>query len=93
MSPRSNLYRARGTELRGGDLVLKDESMPEFAWLLSTLVILDGRVVVDKTGLDGHYDFELKFALSQEPMPLRSSPQRANNAGSGLTFGKFRSRY
>ena len=56
-----NPYHARGLAPGGGYLVFKDETMEYFAWRLSTLVILGGRVVVDKTGLDGHYDFELKF--------------------------------
>jgi uncharacterized protein (TIGR03435 family) len=42
--------------------LFKDETMADYAFRLSTLVVLDGRVVVDKTGLDGHYDFDLKFA-------------------------------
>jgi uncharacterized protein (TIGR03435 family) len=57
-----NPYRARGLEPSAGYLVFKNETMPDFAWRLSTLVILGGRVVVDKTGLDGRYDFDLKFA-------------------------------
>ena len=57
-----NPYHARGGERSAGTLVFKDESMADLAFRLSTLVVLDGRVVVDKTGLDGHYDFELKFA-------------------------------
>jgi uncharacterized protein (TIGR03435 family) len=56
-----NLYRARGAEAASGHLVFQDETMPEFAWRLSTLVVLEGRVVVDQTGLAGHYDFELKY--------------------------------
>ncbi len=57
-----NPYHARGGERSGGYLVFKDETMADFAFRLSTLVVLDGRVVVDKTGLDDHYDFELQFA-------------------------------
>ena len=57
-----NPYHARGGERSVGYLVFKDETMADFACRLSTLVVLDGRVVVDKTGLAGHYDFELKFA-------------------------------
>jgi uncharacterized protein (TIGR03435 family) len=60
-----NPYHARGDERSSGYLAFKDETMSDFAFRLSTLVVLDGRVVVDKTGLDGHYDFELKF--SPEP--------------------------
>jgi uncharacterized protein (TIGR03435 family) len=57
-----NPYHARGGERSAGYLVFKNETMADFAFRLSTLVVLDSRVVVDKTGLDGHYDFELKFA-------------------------------
>lgn len=56
-----NPYRARGAEAASGHLVFHDETMQEFAWRLSTLVVLDGRVVVDQTGLEGHYEFELKY--------------------------------
>ncbi len=68
--PPLNPYRARGAEPSSGDLVFKDESMADFAWRLSTLVVLSGRIVVDKTGLDGYYDFELKFG----PEPTVPSP-------------------
>lgn len=57
-----NPYHARGSEPSRGDLFFQDETMAELAWRLSTLLVLDNRVVVDKTGLDGDYDFELKFA-------------------------------
>jgi uncharacterized protein (TIGR03435 family) len=60
-----NPYHARGSERSVGYLVFKDETMADFAFRLSTLAVLDGRVVVDKTGLDEHYDFELEF--TQEP--------------------------
>jgi uncharacterized protein (TIGR03435 family) len=56
-----NPYHARGTEPSSGYLAFKDETMADFAWRLSSLVALGGRVVVDKTGLNDHYDFELKF--------------------------------
>lgn len=57
-----NPYRTRGSEPAAGELVFHDETMQGFAWRLSTLIALDGRVVVDQTGLGGHYDFELKYA-------------------------------
>jgi uncharacterized protein (TIGR03435 family) len=84
-----NLYRARGSEPASGDLVFHDESMPEFAWRLSTLVALESRVVVDQTDLEGHYDFELKygtdapgsdgpsiFTAMREQLGLRLEPRK-----------------
>jgi uncharacterized protein (TIGR03435 family) len=65
-----NPYHARGAESSGGHLVFRDETMADFVWRLSTLVALSGRVVVDKTGLDGHYDFELKFRRDLATAPL-----------------------
>jgi uncharacterized protein (TIGR03435 family) len=67
-----NPYHARGAERSSGDLVFNDEAMRDFAWRLSTLTALDGRVVVDKTGLTGRYDFELKFAA--QPSPENEAP-------------------
>jgi uncharacterized protein (TIGR03435 family) len=56
---------AGGTELKSGHLVYKDESMPDFAWALSRMVATGDRVVLDNTGLDGTYDFELTFEPSR----------------------------
>ena len=56
-----NPLHARGAEPSGGYLVFKDETMTDFAWRLSTLQVLAGKVVVDRTGLDQHYDFELRY--------------------------------
>jgi uncharacterized protein (TIGR03435 family) len=64
-----NPYRARGAEPSGGYLVFKDESMAEFAWRLSSLVVLGDRVIVDQNGLDGYYDFELKFGPDSTAAP------------------------
>jgi uncharacterized protein (TIGR03435 family) len=47
--------------------------MPEFAWGLTTLVDLQDRIAVDRTGLDGHYDFELRYA-SDGPSPMTGDP-------------------
>lgn len=55
------LSRARGNEQRSGRMAFENEAMPDFAFALSTLVVV-GRVVVDKTGLTGNYDFKLNFA-------------------------------
>ena len=53
--------RAHGVEPQSGRVIYKNESMPDFAAALSTLNVV-GRVVVDKTGLTGNYDFDLTFA-------------------------------
>lgn len=65
-----NPYHARGSEPSAGYLVFKDETMREFAWRLSTLIVLDDHTVVDQTGLDGHYDLELKFSGGSPTEPL-----------------------
>ena len=52
------------------DLVIKDATMADLAWRLSSLTILENHVVVDKTGLDGHYDLELTFAGQPTDAPL-----------------------
>jgi uncharacterized protein (TIGR03435 family) len=56
--------RDAGTERRSGRigrLIFENESMADFAWRLTTLVVI-GRVVVDETGLQGNYDFELSYS-------------------------------
>ena len=55
------LSRARGNEQSSGRMTFENESMPDFAFALSTLVVV-GRLLVDKTGLTGNYDFKLNFA-------------------------------
>jgi uncharacterized protein (TIGR03435 family) len=67
--------RAGGTEPASGHLVFKNESMPDFAWALSRMGAIGDRVVVDNTGLDGAYDFELKFVPSRPP--AQDSPDLA----------------
>ena len=73
-----NPYHARGVEGHSSyslDLVLVDATMAELAWRLSSLTILEDHVVVDKTGLNGHYDLELKFAgQSAAPLPDNDAP-------------------
>lgn len=56
-----NPYLARGSEPVSGHMLFHDETMQGFAWRLSTLVVLGGRAVVDQTGLEGHYNFELTY--------------------------------
>jgi uncharacterized protein (TIGR03435 family) len=60
-----NPYHARGIEGRSYyalNLMIADATMADLAWRLSSLTILDDHVVVDKTGLNGHYDLELRFS-------------------------------
>jgi uncharacterized protein (TIGR03435 family) len=56
--------------------VIPDATLSDLAWRLSSLTILEDHVVVDKTGLDGHYDFELKFAAQSPngPPPDSDAP-------------------
>lgn len=52
-----NPYHARGVEGHSYyslDILIKDATMADLAWRLSSLTILEDHVVVDKTGLDGH---------------------------------------
>jgi len=53
--------RARGNEQKSGRIIFENESMADFANVLTTLVVI-GRIVVDKTGLKGKYDFQLSYA-------------------------------
>jgi uncharacterized protein (TIGR03435 family) len=59
--------RAGGAESASGHLTFKNESMPDFAWALSRMAGIGDRVVVDNTGLDGAYDFELAFERDASP--------------------------
>jgi uncharacterized protein (TIGR03435 family) len=71
------LARARGNEQKSGRMFFENESMPDLAYALSTLVVV-GRVVIDQTGLLGNYDFELNFAppdgRADAPMNQQSLP-------------------
>jgi uncharacterized protein (TIGR03435 family) len=58
---------AGGAELKSGHVVFKDESMSDFAWALSRMVVTGDRVVLDNTGLHGTYDFELTFEPPRRP--------------------------
>jgi uncharacterized protein (TIGR03435 family) len=62
-----NPFRAGGEEPRSGRLIFKAESMPDFAWALSRMAGIGDRVVVDRTGLKGNYDFELTFGRDVAP--------------------------
>ncbi len=66
------LSRARGNEQKSGRMIFENESMSDFAYALSTLVVV-GRVVIDKTGLTGNYDFELTFAPPARPSDIPAS--------------------
>jgi uncharacterized protein (TIGR03435 family) len=68
-----NPYHARGVEGHSYyalDIVIKDATMADLAWRLSSLTILEDHVVVDKTGLDGHYDLDVKFSGVSPTEPL-----------------------
>jgi uncharacterized protein (TIGR03435 family) len=58
--------RAGGTEEGSGRLIFRNESMPDLAWALTRTAGIGDRVVVDATGLDERYDFELKFARERD---------------------------
>jgi uncharacterized protein (TIGR03435 family) len=59
--------RAGGSEPKSGYLIFKNESMADFAWALSRAAAVGDRVVLDNTGLDGTYDFELRFERGGAP--------------------------
>jgi uncharacterized protein (TIGR03435 family) len=66
-----NLTRSRGSEQDIGGvnhITFTDESMADFASVLSTLLAV-GRMVIDKTGLSGNYDFGLKYTRADRPIP------------------------
>ena len=62
--PKLNLSTgaSRGVQMRPGTLTFTKSTT---ATLAAQLSLLTGRVVIDKTGLEGDYDFELRWA--QEP--------------------------
>ena len=53
--------RAGGTEVSSGHISFQGESMGDFAWALSRMAAIGDRVVVDRTGMEGAYAFELRF--------------------------------
>jgi uncharacterized protein (TIGR03435 family) len=59
--------RAGGSEPKSGHLIFKNESMSDFAWALSRVAGIGDRVVLDNTGLEGRYDFELTFERGGTP--------------------------
>jgi uncharacterized protein (TIGR03435 family) len=62
-----------------GSLVFRDTSMAELARYLSTLVFV-GRPVIDRTGIEGSFDFTIRFGASNEEM------KRATLEGDGASF-------
>lgn len=67
-----NLQRAQaetGSMMRvsGGAFVFEDTSMAELAQKLSQLAAV-GRMVVDRTGIAGSFDFRIRMAASEETM-------------------------
>jgi uncharacterized protein (TIGR03435 family) len=75
-----SLSRSRGYEPASGRITFENESMPDFASVLSSLVVI-GRVVVDQTRLTGEYDFELTFS----PPDRLSDPSTTQDAPSIFT--------
>ena len=65
-TPEDDIQRLRtpdsagGTETASG-ISYTHESMADFAWALSRMSRVGDRQVIDKTGLEGHYDFTLNF--------------------------------
>jgi uncharacterized protein (TIGR03435 family) len=59
--------QAAGSEVSSGHLIFEHESTSDFAWALSKMAGIGDRVVIDNTGLNGFYDFELIFALDRAP--------------------------
>jgi uncharacterized protein (TIGR03435 family) len=66
---------AGGSEVRSGYLKFTGESMADFAWALSRTAATGDRVVVDRTGLAGRYDFELTFERDSAPEGTDLRPQ------------------
>ena len=58
--------RAGGAE-SNGQVIFTNESMADFAWALTRMTGIGDRVVVDKTGLAGNYDFTLTFVRDAVP--------------------------
>jgi len=69
------------TDMRGenGSFVFRGTSMPQFSEDLSTLSQVD-RPVLDRTGIPGVFDFNLKFGESNDEM------KRALIAGDGASI-------
>jgi uncharacterized protein (TIGR03435 family) len=66
--------------IEGGSFVFEHVSMAEFALDLSRLREMDGRPVVDRTGIQGVFDIRLKMANDDAEM------RRAAIAGDGLSI-------
>jgi uncharacterized protein (TIGR03435 family) len=62
-----------------GSLVFHDTSMSDFAGYLSTLVFV-GRPVIDWTGIEGVFDFTVRFGATNEEM------RRVTLDGDGASF-------
>ncbi|HEY3837642.1 MAG TPA: TIGR03435 family protein [Bryobacteraceae bacterium] len=57
---------AGGAESRTG-YTFKNESMPDFAWALTRMAGIGDRIVVERTGLEGNFDFDLNFQRDTVP--------------------------
>jgi uncharacterized protein (TIGR03435 family) len=64
----------QGIDIRGGELSATAVSMDEFADSLTSLRDLGNRVVINRTGLAGNYDFQLDWARDRGEGPPPDSP-------------------
>lgn len=67
---------AGGAEPASGHMVFRDESMADFAWALSRTAGIGDRVVQDRTGLQGAYDFELVYDRDRPPQSATEPRER-----------------
>lgn len=64
----------QGIDIHGGELSATAVSMDEFADSLTSLRDLGNRVVINRTGLAGNYDFQLDWARDRGEGPPPDSP-------------------
>jgi uncharacterized protein (TIGR03435 family) len=58
------------SSLAPGNIVIRSQTMPQFATALSMLTNTGsslGRLIVDRTGLEGYYDVDLRFTPDRIP--------------------------
>ena len=72
--PPAGVRPACGTRIQPGRMMAGGVTM---ARLASTLAVFAGRIVIDRTGLEGGYDFDLEWTpdrMSQEALPPGAAP-------------------